>query len=65
MSARWTPESWQSKPILQVPTYPDADKTAEVEARLGVFPPLVFAGEARSLKKALGDVAEGNAFLRV
>jgi 3-deoxy-7-phosphoheptulonate synthase len=63
MSARWTPESWQSKPILQVPTYPDADKTAEVEARLGVFPPLVFAGEARSLKKALGDVAEGNAFL--
>jgi len=63
MSARWTPESWQSKPILQVPTYPDADKTAEVETRLSAFPPLVFAGEARSLKKALGDVAEGNAFL--
>jgi len=63
MSARWTPESWQSKPILQVPTYPDADKAAEVETRLGAFPPLVFAGEARSLKKALGDVAEGNAFL--
>ena len=35
MSARWTPESWQSKPILQVPTYPDADKAAEVETRLG------------------------------
>ena len=63
MSARWTPESWQDKPILQVPTYPDADKAAEVEKRMGALPPLVFAGEARSLKKSLGDVAEGNAFL--
>ena len=36
---------------------------AEVEARLGNLPPLVFAGEARRLKKQLGDVANGNAFL--
>jgi 3-deoxy-7-phosphoheptulonate synthase len=63
MSARWTPESWQSKPIKQVPTYPDAGKAADVEKRLGAFPPLVFAGEARSLKKALGEAANGNAFL--
>ena len=63
MSARWTPESWQGKPVKHVPTYPDADKAADVEKRLGTFPPLVFAGEARSLKKALGEVADGNAFL--
>jgi 3-deoxy-7-phosphoheptulonate synthase len=63
MSARWTPESWQSKPIKQVPTYPDVGKAADVEKRLGAFPPLVFAGEARSLKKALGEAANGNAFL--
>ena len=24
MSERWTPESWRTKPVLQVPDYPDA-----------------------------------------
>ena len=50
-------------PIRQVPTYPDEAKLEEVEARLRDFPPLVFAGEARRLKRQLGDVANGNAFL--
>jgi len=50
-------------PIRQVPTYPDEAKLAEVEAELRRLPPLVFAGEARRLKKQLGDVAKGNAFL--
>ena len=36
---------------------------ADVEAQLATFPPLVFAGEARNLKKALARVAEGEAFL--
>ena len=31
---KWTPESWQSKPIQQVPTYRDAAELAEVERRL-------------------------------
>ena len=30
---------------------------------LGNFPPLVFAGEARTLEERLGDAALGNAFL--
>src|SRR3546814_10737697 len=30
---------------------------------LKAFPPLVFAGEARNLMAALGEVAEGKAFL--
>lgn len=63
MSATWTPDSWRSKPIRQVPTYPDAEVLAATEQALGSMPPLVFAGEARKLKKALGDVAEGRAFL--
>jgi 3-deoxy-7-phosphoheptulonate synthase len=63
MSAKWTPESWRSRPISQVPDYPDQAKLASVETRLRGFPPLVFAGEARSLMASLGDVAEGNAFL--
>ena len=34
MSERWTPESWRSKPVLQVPEYPDAKALADVEAQL-------------------------------
>ena len=63
MTAKWTPDSWRSKPITQVPEYPDQAKLAAVEARLRTFPPLVFAGEARSLMASLGEVAEGRAFL--
>src|SRR5436853_3342925 len=63
MSERWTPESWRARPVLQVPDYPDGKALADVEAQLATFPPLVFAGEARNLKKALGRVAAGEAFL--
>src|SRR5512138_445189 len=63
MAERWTPESWRSKPIQQVPDYPDPGALAETENQLATFPPRVFAGEARALKKALGRVAQGDAFL--
>jgi len=59
----WNPASWRTKPITQVPAYPDVDAQKRVEGRLKSFPPLVFAGEARNLKRALADVAEGRAFL--
>lgn len=63
MAQNWTPSSWRSKPIQQVPEYPDAAALAATEAVLATYPPLVFAGEARRLKSALANVAEGNAFL--
>src|SRR5499427_6456879 len=63
MAERWTPDSWRTKPILQVPEYPDPAALAETEKQLATFPPLVFAGEARNLKKALARVANGEAFL--
>src|SRR4029079_13320497 len=63
MSERWTPDSWRGKPIQQVPTYPDAVALQGVERQLAGFPPLVFAGEARKLKRALAKVAAGEAFL--
>ncbi len=59
----WTPSSWHSKPILQQPTYPDQDELKKVLAELKNYPPLVFAGEARSLKAQLADVVNGKAFL--
>src|ERR1700682_2597005 len=63
MAARWTPESWRSKPIEQGPEYPDQKALSEVEKQLSTFPPLVFAGEARALKRALARVAKGEAFV--
>ncbi len=59
----WTPSSWREKPILQQPTYPDMEALKRVEQELSGYPPLVFAGEARTLKKQLGNVANGKAFL--
>ncbi len=63
MPERWTPDSWRGKPILQVPDYPDKQALADVEKQIATFPPLVFAGEARNLKKSLARVAAGEAFL--
>lgn len=60
---KWSPNSWREKPIQQVPTYPDMDVLNATEAQLATFPPLVFAGEARKLKKQLAAVAAGDAFL--
>ncbi len=63
MAQTWSPESWRSKPIQQVPTYPDTAKVHEVERTLASYPPLVFAGEARTLEADLARVSEGKAFL--
>jgi 3-deoxy-7-phosphoheptulonate synthase len=63
MPERWTRDSWRNKPILQVPDYPDPAALEAVERQLATFPPLVFAGEARNLKRALGKVAMGEGFL--
>jgi 3-deoxy-7-phosphoheptulonate synthase len=59
----WTPDSWRKKPAQQQPSYDDAGKLRDVEARLTKLPPLVFAGEARKLRKKLAQVAGGEAFL--
>ena len=63
MTAPWTPNTWRDCPIRQTPSYPDAAKLDEMERRLGKYPPLVFAGEARRLKEQLARVSEGKAFV--
>ncbi len=62
-TTNWTPASWRALPAQQLPDYPDSGKLEQVEKRLAGFPPLVFAGEARKLKKKLAKVAEGRGFL--
>ncbi len=59
----WHPGSWRDMPIRQVPEYPDMSKLAEMEAKIGRFPPLVFAGEARRLKAALAQAGDGQGFV--
>lgn len=63
MTQAWNPQSWRTKPIRQVPQYPDEVALHAVETQLKTYPPLVFAGEARNLKASLAEVAEGRAFL--
>ena len=63
MAQTWSPNSWRKLPIRQQPNWPDEAALGRVEDKLKSFPPLVFAGEARSLKAQLGEVAEGRAFL--
>jgi 3-deoxy-7-phosphoheptulonate synthase len=60
---RWSPESWRGKPVAQAPAYADAVALKDVERQLAGYPPLVFAGEARKLKRALAHAQEGKAFL--
>lgn len=63
MNGTWSKTSWRNHDALQMPSYPDSEKLAEVTGKLATYPPLVFAGEARDLKLALGRVARGEAFL--
>ncbi|WP_371743485.1 class II 3-deoxy-7-phosphoheptulonate synthase [Marinobacterium sp. xm-m-312] len=63
MMTSWSPASWRQLPVKQLPTYPDSDALASVEQQLKAQPPLVFAGEIRSLKSDLARVSRGEAFL--
>ncbi|TRO15449.1 3-deoxy-7-phosphoheptulonate synthase class II [Ectopseudomonas mendocina] len=63
MSNAWSPESWRAKPIQQQPEYPDAAHLTRIEQTLAGYPPLVFAGEARELRRQFAEVTQGRAFL--
>ncbi len=59
----WTAGSWRARPALQQPAWPDEAALKHAVGRLSSLPPLVFAGEARHLTRALSDAAAGRAFL--
>ena len=63
MARIWTPDSWHGFPAEQQPAWPDAGELDRALKQISTLPPLVFAGEARNLQSALGQVAAGNAFL--
>jgi 3-deoxy-7-phosphoheptulonate synthase len=61
--SNWTPSSWLNHEAKHLPTYPDAAALEQATSTLSNYPPLVFAGEARSLTADLARVADGKAFL--
>ena len=58
-----TPSDWRARPARHQPAWPVADEAQAAREELRALPPLVFAGEARALEAALGEVAAGKAFL--
>jgi 3-deoxy-7-phosphoheptulonate synthase len=63
VSNAWAPSSWRDRPAAQQPGWPDDGALEATLKQLATLPPLVFAGEARNLTAALGQVAQGRAFL--
>lgn len=61
-SKGWSPDSWRSKPIKQVPDL-DPAAVAKATTELQHMPPLVTPKEILKLKSLLRDVARGEAFL--
>ncbi len=59
----WAPTSWQSRPLLQQPDYPDRRALEEVVRELSALPPLVTSWEVERLKGKLAACAAGEVFL--
>lgn len=58
----WSPTSWQTKRVTQMPRYPDPAALEETVAKLRRLPPLVTSWEIESLKSQLAEVAAGDRF---
>ena len=61
-SSDWSPQTWQSRPAAQQPTWDEAELEGAL-AELRGLPPLIFAGEARRLREALARAGRGEAFV--
>jgi 3-deoxy-7-phosphoheptulonate synthase len=63
MDTTWSPDTWRARATTQQPDWPDADELDRVIVDLRSMPPLVFAGEARTLKASLAKASRGEAFV--
>lgn len=59
----WSKSSWRSFESRQQPIWPDSKVYDETLSALSELPPLVFAGESRTLKHQLAEAAAGEAFV--
>ena len=63
MGKQWTPDSWKNFKLHQQPKWENLKSYNKVIQELSTYPPLVFAGEVRALKKYLAEAAIGKGFL--
>ena len=63
MTNNWTPHTWKEFPVDQQPVLPNSNEVVNVLKEISSLPPLVFAGEARTLQEQLGQVCTGDAIL--
>jgi 3-deoxy-7-phosphoheptulonate synthase len=61
--ADWSPTSWQNKPAVQQPVYPDANALQSALSDLATLPPLVTSWEIENLKQQLAEATRGERFL--
>jgi 3-deoxy-7-phosphoheptulonate synthase len=61
----WTPAAWRDRPAAQQPEWPDVGELEAALVTLRSMPPLVFAGEARTLTDQLALAQRGEAFVLV
>ncbi len=59
---QWTPDSWRTRTALQQPSW-DAEEIKKAFQELSTVPPLVFAGEIRSLRAAITQAEKGEGFI--
>jgi 3-deoxy-7-phosphoheptulonate synthase len=59
----WTPDSWTSKKIKQIPVYDDKTELKNVLDEISQYPPLVTSWEVEGLKQQLKLAEKGEAFL--
>lgn len=59
----WAPNTWRKLPVQQQPEYPDPEAVRTTLKELGAYPPLIFAGECRTLQARLAKAATGEAFI--
>ncbi|MDH5237590.1 MAG: 3-deoxy-7-phosphoheptulonate synthase, partial [Acidimicrobiia bacterium] len=63
MKPTWSPDSWRRSEARHQPVWPDEADLDRARKSLRDLPPLVFAGEARTLTDQLAAVSRGEAFL--
>ena len=62
-TAVWSPQSWQSRPAVQQPAYPDPVALDEALTRLRQLPPLVTSWEVDALRGHLARAQNGEGFV--
>lgn len=60
---KWSPASWQTKPLAQRVNYPDPEALQSALAELAELPPLVTSWEVDALKSQLAEAQQGHRFL--